>query len=295
MRHAIVGAGGVGGLMAAALVHAGEQVTVILRPETYAKHPDHIHLDSAFGNFDAPVERTTELNDHFDVVWLTVKATQLDAAIKTLSAGKDKFDIIVPLLNGVDHIERLRALFGRERVVPATISVEAERVAPGRIAHRSPFVRLAVASTGRSKLEGVVKKLSDFGFACEFIEDTKTLLWRKLVFLAPLALTSSASGKATDGMKQDPSWQARLVAAVRETGAVALAEGAKVDVEGTVKTVESLPPGMKSSMQKDVEAGRKPELDAIGGPILRGGEEHGIPTPVVKELIGMIREKVGAN
>jgi 2-dehydropantoate 2-reductase len=293
MKHAILGAGGVGGLMAAALVHAGEQVTLILRPDTYAKHPDHLRLESPFGNLDVPVQRATELNDHFDVVWLTVKAMQLDEAIGTLSKGKDKFDAIVPLLNGVDHVARLRSLFGDDRVIPATISVETERVAPGHIVHRSPFVRLAIASSGKPKLESLVKKLSDFGFACEFVDDEKTLLWRKMVFLAPLALTSSASGKTTGGMKEDPAWHARLQSAIRETSAVGLAEGAKVDGEATVKSVDALPGGMRSSMQKDVEAGRQPELDAIAGPILRGGEKHGVPTPLVKELVGMIQSKVG--
>src|SRR5512133_455272 len=106
MKHAIIGAGGVGGLMAAALVHAGEEVTLVLRPDTYGKHPDRISLTSAFGNLDVPVRRATALDEHFDVVWLAVKATQLDAAIETLSAGKDRFDLIVPLLNGVEHVER---------------------------------------------------------------------------------------------------------------------------------------------------------------------------------------------
>jgi 2-dehydropantoate 2-reductase len=293
MRHAIVGAGGVGGLVAAALVHAGEQVTLILRPETYAEYPDHIRLESTYENVEAPVARTTELNSRFDIVWLAVKATQLEAAISTLVAGRDNFGIIVPLLNGVEHIERLRALFGHDRVVPATISVESERVAPGHIVHRSPFVHLAVAASGQPKLEGILKKLSDFGFSCEFVGDENTLLWRKLIFLAPLALTSSASGKTTGEMKEDPVWNARLQAAVREAGAVALAEGAAVDVGGTLNSVESLPPDMRSSMQKDVEAGRTPELDAIAGPIVRGGRKHGVPTPVIGDLVARIQNKTG--
>lgn len=290
MKHAILGAGGIGGLMAAALVHAGEDVTLVLRPETLAKHPDRLRLKSAYGNLEFPIERASSLDRHFDVVWLTVKATQLDGALETLSA-RDKFDFIVPLLNGVDHVERLRSLFGHDRVIPATISVESERISPGDIAHRSPFCRLAVASSGKPKLRTILQKLSDFGFTCEFVDDEITLLWRKLIFLAPLALTSSASGLATDGMKSDPEWDARLHAAVREAGAVALAEGATVDIDGTMKTIDGLPAGMKSSMQKDVDAGRRPELDAIGGPIVRGGKKHGVPTPVIKELMDLVQDR----
>lgn len=157
MTHAIIGAGGVGGLMAAALVHAGEQVALVLRPGTYAQHPDRVRLTGSFGNLDVPVRRSTTLDDHFDLVWLTTKATQLDAAVETLWAGKDRFDVLIPLLNGVEHIDRLRKLFGHDRVVPATISVESERVAPGEIVHRSQFARLVVSSMARPKLEPLLK------------------------------------------------------------------------------------------------------------------------------------------
>lgn len=292
MKHAIIGAGGVGGLMAAALVHAGEDVTLVLRPETYQLHPDRVRLKSAFGDLDVPVRRATALDEHFDVVWLTTKATQLEAALQTLLSGKDEFDLLIPLLNGVEHIDQLRKLFGHDRVVPATISVSSERVAAGEIIHRSQFAQLAVSSIARARLEPLLKRLSDYGFACEFLEDEKTLMWRKLVFLAPLALNNSASGRDKGGLTSDPVWHDRLRATVREVGAVATAEGAKVDVEDTLANIESMPGGMKASMQVDVEAGRQPELDAIGGPIVRGGKAHGIPTPVTNELIDMIRSKI---
>lgn len=278
--------------MGASLAHIGEQVTVVLRPETYLRHPDFIRLESPLGNFDAPVRRAMELNEPFDVVWLTVKATQLDSAMETLSAGHQHFGIIVPLLNGVDHVARLRSEFGHDTVVPATISVESERTAPGHIVHRSPFVRLAVAATGKPQMEEVLRKLTEFGFFCEFVKDEKTLLWQKMAFLTPLALTSSASGRTAGGMREDPTWHARLRSVVSEACAVAEAEGARVDASQIAAMIESLPSGMKSSMQKDVEAGRTPELQAIGDPIVQGGENHGIPTPVTHQLIEMIRARL---
>lgn len=295
MRHAILGAGGVGGLMAAALVHEGDAVSVVLRPATYARHPEKIHLESAFGNFDAPVAKATSLEGYFDVVWLAVKATQLSEAIETLSAAKGRFGVVVPLLNGVDHVARLRELFGHDSVIPATIAVESERVSPGHIIHRSPFVKLAISSIGKQKLADPVQKLTRFGFKCELLDDESTLMWRKLVFLAPLALTSSASGKNAGEMKADPAWRERLLNAVRETAAVAVAEGANVDLSITLKTVEGFPPSTRSSMQKDLEAGRPPELEAIGGPILRDGEKHGIPTPTIRQLIAQIERRIATE
>ena len=292
MKHAIVGAGGVGGLMAAALAQADEQVALILRRESYKNFPERLRLESTLGSVEVPVERATKLDGWFDVVWLAVKATQLDDALKTIIEGKDNFGAIVPLLNGVDHVERLRTLFGDTRVIPATIAVEAECVQPGHIVHKSPFVRLSVASAGKAKLEAVLKKLSDFGFTCEFVDDEKTLLWRKLIFLAPFALATSASGMAAGQLRRDDQWHERWLAAIGEAGAVAKAEGAKVDVEAALKMSESLPDAMTSSMLKDIVAGNTPELDAIAGPILRGGQKQGIPTPAVSDLVERIRQKL---
>jgi 2-dehydropantoate 2-reductase len=181
LRHAILGAGGVGGLIGACLAHAGDSVTLVVRPEALANYPKQLHLESAFGTFTVDVGLATEVPS-VDVLWITVKATQLDPALASLK-NPDAARGIVPLLNGVDHIAVLRARYGAERVIPATIAGEMERVRPGYIVHRTPFARLNVLSAGRGLLSGTVDQLSQIGFACRFIDDEPTLMWSKLVFL----------------------------------------------------------------------------------------------------------------
>lgn len=291
MRHAILGAGGIGGLIGAVLARYGDQVTLVVRPEKLKTQPRELSLQSALANFTVPVSVTSEVMDPYDILWVTTKATQLEGALNQVrSAGGIK--TVVPLLNGVDHVKLLRERFGHDRVVPATISVESERVAPGQIAHRSPFVRFNAASMGRHALEPVVQKFTNFGFECKFIDNEATLLWSKLVFLAPLALSGTASAAPIGATQSDPAAMARLEESVREVGAVAKASGADVDVEGVLALIRKLPPGMQSSMQKDVAAGRQPELDAIAGPILRGAEAHGIAVPVIKEYVERIKERL---
>jgi 2-dehydropantoate 2-reductase len=95
------------------------------------------------------------------------------------------------------------------------------------------------------------------------------MLWSKLAFLAPFALTTAAGNKSKQEIFADPAWRARLELTVREACAVATAEGAIVDQRKIQAMIEGLPATMRSSMKKDVSAGRKPEIDAIGGPILR--------------------------
>ncbi len=292
MRHAILGAGGVGGLVGACLARCGASVTVVVRPESLEQYPEQLHLESAFGNFRVPISRAAEVPPA-DVLWVTVKATQLDSALAAFTKP-DSVRAIVPLLNGIDHLAVLRAKYGAEKVIAATIAVESERIALGDIVHRSPFARLNVSSAGRSLLGATLDELQKMGFECRFIDDEPTLMWGKIVFLAPFALTTTAANKTVGEILSDPHWRAQGEACVREACAVAVAEGAKVDPEAILSGVKGMPANMRSSMQKDVEKHNAPELDAIAGPILRGAARHGIEVPVTKKLVAAVERRAAS-
>jgi 2-dehydropantoate 2-reductase len=284
MKHAILGAGAIGGLMAAALSSLGEDVTLIVRPEKLAEHPRTLSLERPTSTIHAPVRIAARVNEPFDVLWIATKTYQLDSA---LAAVEEAPGIIVPLLNGVDHVAALRSRYGHDRVVPATIGVEAERIDHGRFVHRSP-VRLNIATSGEPVLKDVIAGLREFGFVCHFIASEPTLLWTKLCFLGPLAFVTSASGKNVGEVIADSEWKSRFESAIREACAVAATEGAQVDGSKGTAAFAAFPPTMRASMAKDLAAGRPLELDAIAGPILRGGVRHGVPTPTTSHLVGMI-------
>lgn len=292
MKHAILGAGGVGGLIGANLAHEGDRVTLLLRPETLAKYPRLLRLEGPASTIEAEVRTDTELREPVDVLWTTVKAYQLVAALRTVQRNGPTIGTIAPLLNGIDHVALLRSRFDHERVVPGTIAVESERVAPGQIIQRSPFARMALSATGERQLEGVATRLRRAGFSCEFQTDEKTMLWSKLAFLAPFALTTTAGNKNKQEFFADPAWRALLESAVREACTVAAAAGAAVHQVKIMATFESLPAAMQSSMQKDVSAGRMPELDAIGGPIIRAGRTHGIDVTTTRQLVATIEDRL---
>src|SRR5580658_3863621 len=148
MRHAILGAGGVGGLIGVALATSGESVTLVLRPEALRDYPAEVSLESPLGSFRVPVDRTASVTSPYDVLWVTVKATQLESALRSVTVDPSQIGAVVPLLNGIDHVGALRKRFGHDRVVPASIGVEAERAAPGKIIHRGMSVRIGIASMG---------------------------------------------------------------------------------------------------------------------------------------------------
>ena len=294
MKHAILGAGATGGLVGTALASLGEDVTVVVRPERLPSFPGNLLLErpSGSGSITAPAKAVATLTEPVDVLWIATKTYQLQTALDVVRVVPG---CVVPLLNGVDHIAVLAARFGPERVVPATIAVEAERIAPGRFIQRSPFVRLNVAGRGEPLLGVIVAGLGDLGFNCQFIQNEQTLLWSKLCFLGPFALVTSASGLNVGEIFADARWKQRLSSAIAEACAVANASGAEVDALQLQAVFDGVPPDMRSSMQKDLAAGRQLELDAIGGPMVRGGERYGIDVSTTVELMATIRSKTGTR
>jgi 2-dehydropantoate 2-reductase len=290
MRHAILGSGGVGGVLGASLAKVGEQVTMVVRAASLAEFPKQLQLESPLvGSFSVPVEKSASVPDA-DVLWIAVKATQFEDALRSVPETA-KIRAAVPLLNGIDHVARLRERFAGERVIAATIAGEMERTAPGRMVHPSPFLMLNIASSGRDLLGNVAEKLNSLGWSCRFIDDEATLLWLKLVFLGPFALVTSAAGVPIGDVLDDPRRRSELEACVREFCAVAAAEGVPAPVDKVLAAFFNVPKDMRSSMQKDVEHGREPEIDAIGGPVLRRGERHGIPVPVTRGLMERVEHR----
>jgi 2-dehydropantoate 2-reductase len=288
MEHAVLGAGAVGGLLGTVLASLGEGVTLLVRPETLASYPADLSVERPSGAINATVKVAATLSNSVDVLWIATKTYQLETA---LHAVQSLPRCIVPLLNGVDHVEVLHAHFGSDRVLPATIAVEAERMAPGRFLQRSPFVNLNLVAGGEQVLGAIVPRLRGLGFTCRFIQNEQSLLWSKLCFLGPFALVTSASGLNKGEIYVDAGWKSKLSTAMAEACAVAKASGAEVDAVQIQAIYDGLPSAMRSSMQKDLASGRQLELDAIGGPIVRGGQRYGIEVATAASLIAVIRGK----
>jgi 2-dehydropantoate 2-reductase len=291
MRYAVLGAGGVGGLVGASLAKSGHPVTLLVRPGRGDQYPDRLTVQSeALGSFEAPVRVAERLEGEFDVVWVTVKATALEAALDAVPPEELGDAVVVPLLNGVDHIQVLSDRYGPERVLPGTIRVEAEQRGPGRVRHLSAFADVQVASRPSTQPRAVAlcEELRDAGLTCEVRDDEITMLWSKLCFLAPFALATTAAGAPLGYVRSDPRLRELQERCVGEACAVAAAEGAGVAPEPILAMLGGLPEGFRSSMQKDVAAGRAPELDAIAGPILRGGSERGIDVSATRALVDRI-------
>lgn len=294
LKIAILGPGGVGGFLTAALERAGAAVTVVAREETAQLIArDGIRVDSAvLGELVARPAATARLEEPVDVLVVATKAAGLDDALARVAAEPA---LVVPLLNGLDHLPRLRERFGA-RAVAGTIRIEADRPEPGVVVQTSPGVRVDVASEDpalRPRLERFAEALGAAGVTARVEAREAQVLWSKLCRLNALACTTSAFDAPLGEIRDDPEMRAALLGCVRETAAVANADGAEIDPDATIAELEAAHATLGSSMRRDIAAGRVPELDAVAGAVLRAGARHGVPTPTVAALAARIAERAG--
>ncbi|WP_236242800.1 ketopantoate reductase family protein [Streptomyces sp. CC228A] len=285
---AVLGPGGVGGLLAGLLARGGHRVVCLAGEETAGALRDGgIRVRSGqHGDFHAAVEAGTRLADAPDLVLVAVKETALREALERVPADVLRDDtLVVPLLNGIDHLELLRERYGPGRVAAGAIRVEATRVAPGVIEHGTPFtdVELAGPEALRERLEALAGVLRGVGIGVSVGQDVEAALWGKLALLAPFALLTTRYGLPIGEVRT--ARRDELVGAVGEAVAVGRAAGVPLDAEAIVARYDAFPAATKSSMQRDAEAGRPLELDAVGGALLRAAERHSVPVPVLSRLV----------
>jgi 2-dehydropantoate 2-reductase len=288
---AVLGPGGVGGLVGGLLARAGADVVCLAGPDTAAAiGREGLSVRSGrFGDFRVPARGSERLADRVDLCFVTVKATQLEAALERVPPGVLRDAVVVPLMNGVEHVTRLRRHCPDSSVVAASIRVESTRRGPGQVLHESPFANVVLAGGGVTDQQAheVAVLLGRAGLDVEVDGDESAVLWGKLAFLAPLALLTthaqSSAGVVREQRRED------LVAVVHEVAAVARAEGADTDADRVLRFFDQVPRSMQSSMQRDATAGRAIELEAIGGAVLRAAARHGLPVPLTSRLVDDLR------
>jgi 2-dehydropantoate 2-reductase len=295
MTIAVLGPGGVGGLVAGALQRAGTPTIVVAREETAALIADRgLRVESVLlGDFVARPRAVPRLEEPVDALIVATKATGLRKALDRIGTMPP---LVVPLLNGLDHLVVLRERFGEEAVAAGTIRVEADRPEAGVVVHTSPFLRIDMASaypSARPGMEALAAALEAAGIPARVRESEAQVMWGKLVRLNALACTTSAFDKLLGEILSTPELRAELVGAIEEGCAVASADGASMDATDPLGELSAAHPTLGSSMQRDIAAGRTPELDAIPGAVLRAGARHGVACPTIERLVTMIAARAG--
>ena len=302
MRIAVLGPGGVGGLLAGALQRAGEQVVVVARePTAETISVAGLRVGSVtLGEFVARPHAVARLEEPVDALIVATKAAGLRGALQRIACEPR---LVLPLLNGLDHLVALRERFAADSVLAGTIRVEADRPEPGVVIHSSPFLLVEMASRyphAIDRMQALAHALSAAGVSARAdwpisAASEAQVMWSKLVRLNALACTTSAYDKLLGEIRSTPELRADLVGAIDEACVVGRVEGADdVDPAKALSELERAHATLGSSMQRDIAAGRTPELDAIPGAVLRAGERHGLRCPTIERLLATIRARIAA-
>jgi 2-dehydropantoate 2-reductase len=281
VKVAVLGPGAVGGVLAVGLVHAGIPVVCVARPDT-ANLIASEGLTLRHGREEAETvrpEATSELRERVDLLLLTVKAPTLDDALGRIQAPPRT---VIPLLNGIEHMQTTRSRLSASAVVAGSVSlIEAYLEKPGTIVQTTPAVVLTIAGEIDP---GAAEVLRRAGSEVRINGHELEVLWQKLARQAPVAAATSIAQRPIGELRDDPEWRSRLQAAVDEMCAVAAAEGVSLTAAAQWEIIDAMPPKLTSSTARDVAVGRPSELDAITGAAVRAGRRLGIPTPTLDHL-----------
>ena len=286
MTVAVLGPGAVGGVLAVGLVRAGVRVVCIARPDTAELIASQgLSLRHGQGSETVLPEAASELIEPVDLLLVTVKAPALEDALNRVKAPART---VIPLLNGIEHMQTIRSGL-RAVVVAGSVSlIEAYLEQPGVIVQKTPAVVLTLA---RDADVATADLIARSGAEVRINGSEAEVLWAKLARQAPVAAATALTQRPIGELRSDPEWRRRLREAVDETCAVAAHEGVSLAPEAQWEIIDAMPPRLTSSTARDVAAGRLSELDAITGAAVRAGRRLGVPTPALELLLAEAEER----
>jgi 2-dehydropantoate 2-reductase len=284
---AVLGPGAVGGSIAVRLMLAGVHVVCVARPDTVGIIAlSGLVVESRDGAVTARPEVAEQLERPVGLLLVTVKAPMLEDALERIDPDSVTEGVVLPLLNGLEHMEILRQRFPG-RVAAGTIShFQAYRAGRVQIieATPSPIITMASEELPRGALDRVADILRLGRMEVRVGESERRVLWHKAARISALAAATAATGRSIGELRSDGEWRKRLRHAIAEACAVAEADGVPLRVTAQWDIIDQMADETTTSAARDVAAGRRSELDAILGSVLRVAERHGVPTPTLSAL-----------
>lgn len=310
MKIAIMGSGGVGGFYGARMAQAGHDVTFIARgAHLEALRSGGLKVESpTLGELALPKVQATDdpaAVGPVELVLLTVKSYDLEAACSAMAPMVGPDTVVLPFLNGIDIAERVSAALEAagapgDGVLGGAVYVFANLAGPGHVRHigldRPIFGELAGGTSPR--VEAVHAMLTGAGIPAELSTDVRKELWNKFVGLNALSGVASIARAPAGVLVKHPATRALLADSANEAVAVAKAQGVKLDpglTDQLLALVESLAPASRPSMLVDLENGRRLEMEALQGTLVRMGADAGVPTPVNRVIHAALSPYVNGN
>jgi 2-dehydropantoate 2-reductase len=298
VRALIVGAGSVGGYFGGRLAAAGRDVTFLVHPRRASQLARGLIISSQGEETVVPV-RLISAGDtarEFDVILLAVKAYQLEAAIEDFAAYVSGTSMILPVLNGMQHVDALRSLFGAPRVIGGVARLATTLDERGRILDQASFHELSYGEFGGERSDRVValdQFMREAGFDARLSTEIEREMWEKWAMLASLGAITCLMDGDIGQVARTPGGIDFVQALFAEVAAVIaalwrpLADPFKSQVLSLLTDRSST---LTSSMYRDMKAGQRVEADQIIGDLVRRAAGRGIATPLLSTVL--VRLKV---
>lgn len=289
MKITIMGTGGLGGYIGGCLAHAGNDVTFIARGKQLdALSRNGLEVRSATGNFYMPSVKTSDAAAQLepaDLIVLSVKAYDLTEAIESMMPQVGPATMILPMLNGVEHMRSLNDRFGADRVLGGLSTMTAHVVAPGiveRIGEHGHLEFGEQAGGITTRVESIEKLLGVDGLNAKASPSILVSLWQKLSTICGLNVCCAIRGNkqaVLRGMPETGDLMRRLSSEVVEVAQAMNIDLQDTAIDAATQLFGSMPLQFKPSMLIALERGNRLELEALNGAVVRFGREFGVPTP----------------
>jgi 2-dehydropantoate 2-reductase len=285
MRILVLGAGAIGGYFGGRLAQAGADVTFLVRPgrrEQLAR--DGLRIESPAGDLSIPVKTVLadELHPGYDLVLLTCKAYDLDSAMDAIAPAMDGSCAVLPLLNGIAHLDRLDERFGRASVLGGTCAIVITMRKDGVIQHMTPLQRLTFGErdgTTSARTRAIADTLRTTTIEWILSDDVQRDLWEKIVMLSALAATTCLFRANVGEIMAAPGGREAMERTLATNIAIATREG-HPPRDATVAFIRAAltdPASLTTaSMLRDLESGGQVEADHVVGWMLDRARAHGL-------------------
>jgi 2-dehydropantoate 2-reductase len=290
MKIAVMGTGGVGGYYGGLLAQKGHAVTFIARgPHLQAIHTNGLQIKSIHADFMVKPAAATEdpaTIGPVDLVLFCTKTYHTDEAAQAIKPLIGTNTTVVSLQNGIDAPERIGAVVGMPHMLGGATWISSAIESPGIIRQVSQFRRVVLGELDgklTARLQSIHKALEETGISAELSEDILKVLWAKFVFISAASSVGSLTRLPMGEYRSVPETRLMLTSLMQEVAGVARAHGVGLDedaVDQALAFMDNAAVHIKASMQLDVAAGRRSEIESMVGVIGRKGREVGISTPL---------------
>jgi 2-dehydropantoate 2-reductase len=292
MKILVIGTGAVGGYFGGRLLQAGRDVTFFVRPQRQKELAGRgLQIRSPYGDFHLPAPPTVTANElestDFDLALLSCKAPDLEPIVDAVAPAIGKQTRILPLLNGMRHLDILDQRFGPERILGGVAMISAARDSSGDIVQFTPLQKILFGARSNSlkqEVPQILATLSNAGFPVEATDNILQDMWDKWVFIAVLAGTTCLM-RASIGSIEAAGAHDVTVKMLDEALAVAKANGFPTrpgpleNYRGMLMQEKSV---LRASMLRDIESGATTEGAHVLGDVLARAEGKGVEAPLLR-------------